>query len=180
MVAGYQPHPGIEAWQRLRTLVGVTLAFTVGLAAGSMFGADCEVGFLYNPFQYWRLLNLISQSPWSLTAPELKEAIMAARGELGGLALMGASAAAAYWVGGPMAVQAALAYVGAAGGTPVGAHVAQLAQQVSFVHEEESEDPRTRPRQRRPRMEADAECLQCRCTGDHGAECGQLLGTGCG
>lgn len=125
----------------------VLVAAGLGWLAGVATGERCEIGALYNPFEYWRLLSLVTQSPWAIMSPELRQSIVEAKKEIAGIAVMGVAAAGAWHVGGPVAVQGVLAYLGTSVGTRSGAHVAQAVQQIDFV--DDGDGATGRPRQRR-------------------------------
>jgi hypothetical protein len=128
-----------EAVARCVLLLVATVASAVGWVVGMVMGQDCEVQWLYNPVQYWKLLGLLHRSPWAWTSPDLRAALFDARCEIGAAAAMTAASVAAYYVGGPLAVQSALVFVGPHSGTNAGAKIAKLAGNISVQRSDEPE-----------------------------------------
>lgn len=149
------PKPGVGSGSgamRFLLVYLVMAAAALGWLAGVSMGGSCEIGGLYSPLEYWRVLSMLSYSPWSFTSPELREAIFEAKKEIASVGLMGVAAAGAWYVGGPVAVQGVIAHMGSAVGARAGAKLAHVAQNLELDEDSEAGHARRRPR-RRPRRQ---------------------------
>lgn len=79
---------------------GHLTAFLAGNALAS--AGECNAGWVWNPFQYIKLLSSLHASPWACSSPQLAAVMHESRVEiLGGIAAVVGSTAAMVWGGAP-------------------------------------------------------------------------------